>query len=136
MYGIWKSICFSCNGLDQETGDKMLESTFPQKNVLYRHRLLKFTFFVWIVTWLFGLRLRISQKLSQKDFNRKQLDQDNLSKGIVIFMPFSNPTCHFRATADFTVCTVCTWCKVSCSSEMAHMIWKWHENDTYFHQHI
>ena len=25
----------------------------------------------------------------------------------VIFMPFSNPTCHFRATADFTVCTVC-----------------------------
>jgi hypothetical protein len=26
----------------------------------------------------------------------------------VIFMPFSNPTCHFRATADFTVCTVCT----------------------------
>ena len=36
----------------------------------------------------------------------------------VIFMPFSNPTCHFRATADFTVCTVCTWCKVSCSSEM------------------
>ena len=54
----------------------------------------------------------------------------------VILMPFSNPTCHFRATADFTVCTVCTWCKVSCSSEMAHMIWKWHENDSYFHQHI
>ena len=24
----------------------------------------------------------------------------------VIFMSFSNPTCHFRDTADFTVCTV------------------------------
>ena len=23
-------------------------------------------------------------------------------------MPFSNPTCYFRYTADFTVCTVCT----------------------------
>ena len=28
----------------------------------------------------------------------------------VIFMSFSNPTCHFRDTADFTVCTVCTLC--------------------------
>ena len=26
----------------------------------------------------------------------------------VIFMSFSNPTCHFRDTADFTVCTICT----------------------------
>ena len=26
----------------------------------------------------------------------------------VIFMSFSNPTCHFSYTADFTVCTVCT----------------------------
>ena len=25
----------------------------------------------------------------------------------VIFMSFSNPTCHFRDTADFTVCTLC-----------------------------
>ena len=40
----------------------------------------------------------------------------------VNFMPFSNPTCHFRATADFTVCTVCTLGKVSCSSEMASWI--------------
>jgi hypothetical protein len=26
----------------------------------------------------------------------------------VIFMPFSIPACHFRDTADFTVCTLCT----------------------------
>ena len=32
----------------------------------------------------------------------------------VIFMSFSNPTCHFRDTADFTVCTVCTLCNVLC----------------------
>ena len=54
----------------------------------------------------------------------------------VIFMSFSNPTCHFRCTADFTVCTVCTLCKVSCISEMASRIWKWHENNTYFHHHF
>ena len=40
----------------------------------------------------------------------------------VIFMPFSNPTYHFRGTADFTDCTVG---KVSCTSEMASRIWKW-----------
>ena len=40
----------------------------------------------------------------------------------VIFMSFSNPTCHFRDTADFTVCTVCTAGKVSCTSEMASRI--------------
>ena len=40
----------------------------------------------------------------------------------VIFMPFLNPTCHFRATADFTICTVCTLGKVNCSSEMASWI--------------
>ena len=40
----------------------------------------------------------------------------------VIFMSFSNPTCHFRDTADFTVCTVCTLCKVCCISEMASRI--------------
>ena len=28
----------------------------------------------------------------------------------VIVMSFSNPTDHFRDTADFTVCTVCTVC--------------------------
>ena len=54
----------------------------------------------------------------------------------VIFMPFSNPTYHFRGTADFTDCTDCTAGKVSCTSEMASRIWKWHENDTYFHHHI
>ena len=37
----------------------------------------------------------------------------------VIFMSFFNSTCHFRATADFTLCSVCTLGKVSCSSEMA-----------------
>ena len=30
----------------------------------------------------------------------------------VMFMSFLNPTGHFRDTADFTVCTVCTLCKV------------------------
>ena len=40
----------------------------------------------------------------------------------VIFMSFSNPTCHFRDIADFTVCTVCTLCKVSCISEMVSRI--------------
>ena len=54
----------------------------------------------------------------------------------VNFMSFSNPTCHFRDTADFTVCTVCTLGKVSCSSEMTSWIWKWHEIDTYFHHHF
>ena len=32
----------------------------------------------------------------------------------VIFMSFSNPTCHFRDTADFTICTVCTLCNRTC----------------------
>ena len=32
----------------------------------------------------------------------------------VIIMPFLNSTGHFRATADCTVCTVCTLGKVSC----------------------
>ena len=54
----------------------------------------------------------------------------------VNFMSFSNPTCHFRDTADFTICTVCTLCKVSCISEMASRIWKWHEINTYFHHHF
>ena len=40
----------------------------------------------------------------------------------VIFMSFSNPTCHFRDTADFTVCTVSTLCKFSCISEMVSRI--------------
>ena len=39
-----------------------------------------------------------------------------------IFMSFSNPTCHFKDTADFTLCTVCTLYKVSCISEMASRI--------------
>ena len=51
----------------------------------------------------------------------------------VIFMLFSNPTCHFRDTADFTSSTYSTYGKVSCISEMASRIWKWHENNTYFH---
>ena len=51
----------------------------------------------------------------------------------VIFMPFSNPTCHFRDTAGFTSSTYSTYSKVNCVSEMASRIWKWHENDTYFH---
>ena len=41
----------------------------------------------------------------------------------VIFMPFSNPTCHFRATADFTVCTVCTWCHQFFSLRGQYIIW-------------
>ena len=38
----------------------------------------------------------------------------------VIFMPFSNPTCHFRDTADFT-CLKTYHGKISCISEMAHL---------------
>ena len=41
----------------------------------------------------------------------------------VIFMSFSNATCHFRDTVD-------PYGKVSCISEMASRIWKWHENNT------
>ena len=33
----------------------------------------------------------------------------------VIFMSFSNPTCHFRDTADFTVCTVVPYVKSAVS---------------------
>ena len=40
----------------------------------------------------------------------------------VIFMPFSNPTYHFRGTADFTHSTVSTVSKVSCTSEIVGMI--------------
>ena len=40
----------------------------------------------------------------------------------VIFMPFSNPTDHFRDTADYTLSTYGTYGKVSCISEMASRI--------------
>ena len=40
----------------------------------------------------------------------------------VIFMSFSNPTDHFRDTADFTLSTYSTYGKVSCISEMASRI--------------
>ena len=53
----------------------------------------------------------------------------------VIFMPFSNPMCHFRDTADFTRLKTYHG-KVSCISERARRIWKWHENDTYLHHHF
>ena len=36
----------------------------------------------------------------------------------VIFMSFSNPTGHFRDTADFTLSTYSTYGKVSCISEI------------------
>ena len=95
---------------------------------------------LWMAPYILDTEFRPStKKVCSSDVMHCQISIFELKMMVkigVIFMPFSNPTCHFRATADFTVCTVCTWWKVSCSSEMAHMIWKWHENDTYFHQHI
>ena len=54
--------------------------------------------------------------------HQSQVETKMMVKIGAIFMSFSNPTCHFRDTADFTVCSVCTLGKVRCSSEMASRI--------------
>ena len=46
----------------------------------------------------------------------------------VIFIPFSNPEGHLPSAANLG--------KLAHISEMAYRIWKWHDNDTYFHHHL
>ena len=50
----------------------------------------------------------------------------------VIFMPFSNPTCHLPSTANLPLVSLKAG-KLTHISEIACRIWKWHDNDTYFH---